>query len=337
MGSPHKRVPSITGSPIKSHTVLPDKSPRARLFSDPNTGVRFEGAVKSRLQSSPLTVPSYSRMATPTFSKKHITSVNQFQRSDLHILFGVAQEMKLSVEKQGNLSMLAGKVMCSAFWEPSTRTSCSFETAMVRLGGSVVSINQITSSISKGESLSDTGKFISDIVRTLATYGDVIVMRHPMAGSADVAKQVSAVPVINAGDGIGEHPTQALLDIYTIREELGTVNGLTITFVGDLLNGSTVHSLVKLISLYSVKINYVSPKSLSMPKDIIDLVGKYGISQYETSDLASVIPQTDVLYVTRIQKERFESEEAYNLVKDSYKITNSVLKRAKDHMIGNFN
>jgi carbamoyl-phosphate synthase/aspartate carbamoyltransferase len=157
-----------------------------------------------------------------------------------------------------------------------------------------------------------------------------------MPGSADVAKKVSPVPVINAGDGIGEHPTQALLDIYTIREELGTVNGLTITLVGDLLNGRTVHSLVKLITLYSVKINYVSPKSLSMPKDIIDLVAKYGITQYETSDLTSVIPETDVLYVTRIQKERFASEEDYNLVKDSYKITNSVLKRAKDHMIGYF-
>jgi carbamoyl-phosphate synthase/aspartate carbamoyltransferase len=163
MQSPHKRVSVPPASPVRYPAVSTDKGPRTRLFSDSNAGHRSEGAVEVRRQSIPsFTVPSYSRMATPTFSKKHIISVNQFQRSDLHILFGVAEEMKLSVEKQGKLSMLDGKVMCSAFWEPSTRTSCSFETAMVRLGGSVISINQITSSISKGESLSDTGNFISD-------------------------------------------------------------------------------------------------------------------------------------------------------------------------------
>lgn len=173
-------------------------------------------------------------------------------------------------------------------------------------------------------------------MRTLACYGDVIVMRHPSPGSADIAKKVSAVPIINAGDGIGEHPTQALLDVFTIREELGTVNGLTITVVGDLLNGRTVHSLVKLLTLYSVKINYVSPKSLSIPKEILQLVGKSGIKQYETTDLAEVLLETDVLYVTRIQKERFATEEAYNEVKDAYRINNFVLKGAKENMIGKF-
>lgn len=158
-------------------------------------------------------------------------------------------------------------------------------------------------------------------------------MRHPSPGSAQIAQQVSPIPVINAGDGTGEHPTQAFLDVYTIREELGTVNGLTVTIVGDLLNGRTVHSLVKLLTLYSVKINYVSPACLKIPQDLKDLVSKFGISQYETSDLASVIPTTDVLYVTRIQKERFASEAAYNLVKDSYTITNLVLKAAKQNMI----
>jgi carbamoyl-phosphate synthase / aspartate carbamoyltransferase len=173
-------------------------------------------------------------------------------------------------------------------------------------------------------------------VRTLACYGDVIVMRHPAPGSAQTAREVSSIPVINAGDGTGEHPTQALLDVYTIREELGTVNGLTITIVGDLLHGRTAHSLVKLLTLYSVKINYVSPSILAMPKDIREFVSQFGITQYETSDLAKVISETDVLYVTRIQKERFSTKEDYDKVKDAYKITNAVLKSAKEHMIGKF-
>nr|KAJ3422662.1 hypothetical protein HK105_007093 [Polyrhizophydium stewartii] len=260
------------------------------------------------------------------FYRKHITSVGQFVRSDLHTLFGVAQEMRLLVEKQGRINLLSGKVMCSAFWEPSTRTSCSFETAMTRLGGDVVSINQITSSIAKGESISDT-------VRTLASYGDVIVMRHPEPGSVSVAAKYSPVPVINAGDGIGEHPTQALLDIFTIREELGTVNGLTITLIGDLKHGRTVHSLVKLLTHYHVKINYVSPQSLRMPDEIKAEVARHDVPQFETTSLDDVIATSDVLYVTRIQKERFADVDEYNRLRDSYIITNKVLQKAKQHMI----
>ncbi|KAJ8326116.1 Carbamoyl-phosphate synthase [Batrachochytrium dendrobatidis] len=260
------------------------------------------------------------------FYKKHITTVLQFTRSDLHTLFGVAQEMRIIVEKQGRINLLNGKVMCSAFWEPSTRTSCSFETAMTRLGGDVVSINQITSSIAKGESISDT-------VRTLASYGDVIVMRHPEPGSVSYASKFSPVPIINAGDGIGEHPSQALLDIFTIREELGTVNGLTITIVGDLKNGRTVHSLVRLLTHYHVKINYVSPESLKMPESIIADLNRYDIPQYETTSLEEVLATTDVLYVTRIQKERFADLEEYKQVSSSYIITNKVMQSAKQHMI----
>ncbi|KAJ3298328.1 hypothetical protein HK104_010904 [Borealophlyctis nickersoniae] len=260
------------------------------------------------------------------FYQKHILSVKQFSRNDLHALFGVAQEMRTLVERQGSVNLLTGKVMCSAFWEASTRTSSSFETAMLRLGGSVVSINQITSSITKGESLGDT-------VRTLSCYGDVIVMRHPDPGSAEVGAKHSPVPVINAGDGIGEHPTQAFLDTFTIREELGTVNGLTITMVGDLKNGRTVHSLVKLLSQYDVKINYVSPPSLRMPDHIKSEITKLGVQQSEYTSLEDVIATTDVLYVTRIQRERFNDPEEYEAVKNSYIITNKVLLRAKQHMI----
>ncbi|KAH9275843.1 carbamoyl-phosphate synthase, large subunit [Batrachochytrium salamandrivorans] len=261
-----------------------------------------------------------------SFYRKHILSVHQFVRSDLHTLFGVAEEMRTLVEKQGKINILNGKVMCSAFWEPSTRTSCSFEAAMNRLGGDVVSINQITSSIAKGETISDT-------VRSLACYGDVVVMRHPEPGSVSLATKFSPVPIINAGDGIGEHPTQALLDIFTIREELGTVNGLTVTIVGDLRNGRTVHSLVRLLTHYHVKINYVSPKSLRIPENILAEVARYDIPQYETTSLEELLPSTDVLYVTRIQKERFEDQAEYQRVCNCYTITNKLMQSAKQHMI----
>ncbi|TPX36935.1 hypothetical protein SmJEL517_g00916 [Synchytrium microbalum] len=261
------------------------------------------------------------------FYRKHVLSVKQYTRPDLHILFGAASEMRVLVEKQGCIPLLQGKVLCSAFYEASTRTSSSFEAAMLRLGGQVVGINQITSSIAKGESLADT-------VRTLSCYGDAIVMRHPDHGSASTAAKYSPVPVINAGDGTGEHPTQALLDVYTIREELGTVNGLTITMVGDLKNGRTVHSLARLLCNYDVKINYVAPQSLRMPDEIRAEVKRAGLKrQYETTSLDEVIGETDVLYVTRIQKERFTDLAEYEKALGSYIITTRTLQKAKPQMI----
>lgn len=180
-----------------------------------------------------------SLVVNPTFSRRHILSVRQFNRDDLHALFTVAQEMRLMVERNGVLDILKGKVLCTLFYEESTRTSCSFEAAMARCGGQVVTVNTSRSSINKGETLSDT-------IRTLGCYGDAVILRHPAVGSAQQAAKFSPVPIINAGDGIGEHPTQALLDVFTIREELGTVSGLTVTILGDLKNGRTAHSLVKL-------------------------------------------------------------------------------------------
>ncbi len=170
-------------------------------------------------------------------------------------------------------------------------------------------------------------------MRTLSSYGDAIVLRHPEPGSVATAAKYAMVPVINAGDGIGEHPTQAFLDIFTIREELGTVNGLTITLVGDLKHGRTVHSLVKLLTQYHVKLNYVCPDFLKMPQEIVDEVDKLGVPQYHTTSLDQVISSTDVLYVTRIQKERFDCLENYQKVFGSYVISNKVLKLAKSHMI----
>jgi len=223
--------------------------------------------------------------------------------------------------------ILAGKILSHMFFESSTRTQCSFTGAMLRLGGSVIPFDSQLSSIKKGESLEDS-------VRMLMSYADVIVIRHPEMGAVQRAANVSRVPVINAGDGIGEHPTQALLDIFTIREEIGTFNGLTITMVGDLKHGRTVHSLAKLLTMYSDKsitLHYVSPPSLAMPQDIIDLVAAAGIPQKSHTTLEEILPDTDVLYMTRIQKERFDSEEEYKKVCGVYKITPQLMRNAKKH------
>lgn len=260
---------------------------------------------------------------------KDIISVKQFGRQDLEYIFGVAHEMRGMVERVGTFDLLKGKILANLFYEPSTRTSSSFTAAMERLGGSVIPINEVKySSVTKGESLPDT-------VRTLESYADVIVLRHPETGSAAIAAKAARKPVINAGDGTGEHPTQALLDLFTIFEELGVgvVDGLTVTMLGDLKYGRTVHSLARLLSLYKVKINYVSPDILRMPKEVMDEVGEKKIQQAEFDSLEKVLPDTDVLYVTRVQKERFEDPADYEKVKGAYVIEPGVMKAAKQKMI----
>ena len=198
---------------------------------------------------------------------------------------------------------------------------------MERLGGSVIPINEVRySSVSKGESLPDT-------VRTLECYADVIVLRHPEVGASALAAKYARKPIINAGDGVGEHPTQALLDLFTIVEELGDVDGLTITMVGDLKYGRTVHSLSRLLSLFKVHLNYVSPDTQRMPPEIIAELGEKGLSQSEYTALDPVLAEADVLYVTRIQKERFADQAEYESVKNSYMITSDTLKKVKDRMI----
>jgi aspartate carbamoyltransferase len=260
---------------------------------------------------------------------KDIISVKQFKREDLEYVFGVAHEMRGMVERVGTFDLLKGKILANLFYEPSTRTSSSFTAAMERLGGSVIPINEVKySSVSKGESLPDT-------VRTLECYADVIVLRHPETGSAAIAAKAARKPVINAGDGVGEHPTQALLDTFTIFEELsgGSVDGMTVTMLGDLKYGRTVHSLARLLSLFKVKINYVSPEILRMPREVMDEVGEKGLSQAEFSSLTDVLPETDVLYVTRVQKERFEDPAEYEKVKGAYVIDPEIMKAAKQEMI----
>jgi len=261
------------------------------------------------------------------FYGRDILSVRQFTRADLDAIFAVSREMQEMVRRVGSFDLLKGKILASLFYEPSTRTSSSFTSAMERLGGSVIPINEVRySSVSKGESLPDT-------IRTLECYADVIVLRHPETGSAAIAAHYARKPVINAGDGIGEHPTQALLDLYTIQAELGSVDGLTVTMLGDLKYGRTVHSLARLLTLYGARINYVSPEILRMPPEIIAEIGETGIQQAEYRGLEQVLPDTDVLYVTRVQKERFADEAEYETVKGSYVIDPPMMRAAKDDMI----
>ncbi len=261
------------------------------------------------------------------FYGRHIISVKQFSRDDLTYIFEVAHEMREMVLRVGSFDLLKGKILANLFYEPSTRTAASFIAAMQRLGGSVIAINEVRySSVAKGESLPDT-------IRTLEAYADVIVLRHPQQGAAALAARYARKPIINAGDGVGEHPTQALLDLFTIQEELGQVDGLTITLLGDLKYGRTVHSLARLLSLYRVRLHYVSPPELRMPREIVEEIARAGIPQQEHVSLDEVLPETDVLYVTRVQKERFDDPEAYERVKDAYIITPQVMARAKDRMI----
>ncbi|HNZ01768.1 MAG TPA: aspartate carbamoyltransferase [Anaerolineaceae bacterium] len=256
-----------------------------------------------------------------------ILSVKQFNRNDIQYIFEVAHEMSGMVRRVGTFDLLKGKILTNLFYEPSTRTSSSFTSAMERLGGSVIPINEVRySSVSKGESLPDT-------IRTLECYADVIVLRHPEMGSAALAAQYARKPLINAGDGAGEHPTQALLDLFTISEELKRLDGLTITMVGDLKYGRTVHSLARLLTLFDVKINYVSPDILRMPAEIMAEVADSDTPQAEYRDLDPVLAESDVIYVTRVQKERFENPEEYEQVKGAYVINREIMSKAKEEMI----
>jgi aspartate carbamoyltransferase len=256
-----------------------------------------------------------------------ILSVLQFERVDLEYIFGVAKEMRSMVERVGSFDLLKGKILANLFYEPSTRTASSFLAAMERLGGSVIPINEVTySSVAKGESLPDT-------VRTLECYADVVVLRHPEVGSAKLAAEAAAKPIINGGDGIGEHPTQALLDLFTIEEELDRVDGLIVTMLGDLKYGRTVHSLSRLLANFDVQLNYVSPDILRMPADLVEELEGRGVEQHAHTTLEPVLSSTDVLYVTRVQKERFEDLGEYEKVSGAYVIGPETLRQAKEQMI----
>jgi aspartate carbamoyltransferase catalytic subunit len=259
------------------------------------------------------------------FQKRHVLSMRDFSREEIDSVLDMAESLEIYA-KNGKSDILDGKILALLFFEPSTRTRLSFETAMKRLGGKTLSLGPAEgSSISKGESLADT-------VRVIGEYADALVIRHPKEGSARLAAEFSPVPVLNAGDGAGHHPTQTLLDLYTIRKE-SHLDDLHIALVGDLKYGRTVHSLAYALALYGAKITLVSPPSLRMPESIkCDLAGR-GTSVCETTDLEDVMATTDVLYVTRIQKERFPDPYEHQKVARSYSITTEQLISARKDMI----
>lgn len=262
------------------------------------------------------------------FFGNHVLSVSQFTRVDIEALFLEARRMKASVENGKTWDTLKGKIMTALFYEPSSRTFGSFVAGMQRLGGGIIPLQGVAySSVSKGETLEDT-------VATFAELSDIIVLRHPEAGSAAIAARSSRVPIINAGDGIGEHPTQALLDLFTIQSHFVNISELTVTFVGDLANGRTVHSLTKLFHLYQPrKIYFVSPKELAMPAEHIQMLTNTSIQVEQRESLDEILANTDVLYMTRVQKERFENQQTYEKLKTTYVVTAKTMKLLKRSVI----
>lgn len=253
-----------------------------------------------------------------------IIESQQFTKKMIADLFSSADILEKKTEP-----CLRGRIMASVFYEPSTRTRFSFESAMLRLGGSVITTENAKgfSSVAKGETLEDS-------IRVINNYADVIVLRHHEQGASRRASLVSDIPIINAGDGTGQHPTQALLDLYTIKRELNKINGINIAIVGDLKHGRTIRSLAYLLGKYKgVKIYFVSPKALRVGIDIKEYLKKHGISFSETEDLQFVISKVDVLYQTRIQKERFKDGGEYDRFKGCYTIDNKMATKMKKESI----
>lgn len=245
---------------------------------------------------------------------RHLTSTKQLSRADTEEILRVAKKMQ-EIRLKGKSDLLKGKVLASLFYEPSTRTRLSFETAMLRLGGDVLTAEGIQfSSLYKGETIEDTMEMVGQ-------YADIIAMRHPDQGSADKAASASSVPFINAGDGPGQHPTQALLDLYTINDERGKVDGLKIAMVGDLRYGRTVHSLSYLLGLYdNVSFTLISPKELTMPEKVTSFFDEKKIQYTQHDDITAGL-DCDVLYMTRVQQERFADTTEYDRLKLKYILT----------------
>ncbi|MBQ0113607.1 MAG: aspartate carbamoyltransferase [Bacteroidales bacterium] len=253
---------------------------------------------------------------------KNLISITDYTKEDYLTVLDLAEKF----EKNPNQPVLADKVVGSLFFEPSTRTRLSFETAANRLGARVIGFsNPAATSLQKGESLHDT-------IMMVSSYTDIIVMRHPRDGASRYAAEVSPVPLINAGDGANQHPTQCMLDLYSIRKTQGTLENLQIAMVGDLKYGRTVHSLVQAMSNFGAEFHFVSPESLAMPQNVKDYAEKAGLKCHEYRKLEDVIPFADIIYMTRIQKERFPDVLEYEKVKDSYILNAAMLKGCKDNM-----
>jgi len=266
-------------------------------------------------------------MAT-SLKGKDIINTKELSVEEINLIMDTAAKYERIMDEGGRLLNMSGKILCTFFYEASTRTRLSFETAMLRLGGTVVSVAAATTSSSakKGETVFDTGKMVQ-------AYSDVTVIRHPTVGSAKELADGSSVPVINGGDGAGQHPTQSLLDMYTILKEKGKVEGLTVALAGDLKNGRTVHSLSQLLSRFGVKFYFVAPKALAMPEEITKELRAKGVQITETEDIMEAVPNCDVLYMTRIQAERFEDPAEYEKYRNAYVVTMDTVKKAKKGMI----
>jgi len=251
---------------------------------------------------------------------KDILEGGQFTREEIDHIMAVADDFRTQLQDKQALDLLKGYVMATLFFEPSTRTRLSFETAMHRLSGNVIGFSSAEStSTSKGETLVDT-------IRTVDQYADIIAMRHPQIGSAKEAAAVASAPVLNGGDGAGQHPTQALLDLYTIKREKGDLSGVTIVLCGDLKNGRTVHAGVELYKHYQCKLIMVAPDELKMPVDVVRNLRDYGIQISETPNLEDALVNGDVLYMTRIQKERFADPAEYEQLKGSYSLAREMVE-----------
>jgi aspartate carbamoyltransferase catalytic subunit len=260
---------------------------------------------------------------TSSLKGKDVIRIQDFSLDEVNLIMETARHFEAVLQHGGRLTNMAGKGLATLFYEPSTRTRLSFERAMMLLNGQVISVAEAktSSSAAKGETLFDTGKMIEG-------YAEVCVIRHPVVGSAAELAEGSGVPVINGGDGAGQHPTQALLDLYTILKEKGKVEGLTIALVGDLKNGRTVHSLSSLLSRFGVRLYFVAPEALQMPAEITDSLKKQ-VDLVVTPHLNQALAVSDVVYMTRIQKERFEDPAEYERLKGSYELNLKMVESAK--------
>lgn len=253
---------------------------------------------------------------------RSLISINDYTKEECLRVLDLAEDF----EKNPNQNILNGKVVSTLFYEPSTRTRLSFESAVSRLGGKIISFtDSSSSSVSKGESLNDT-------IRTVSNYCDLIVLRHPIEGSARFASEVASVPVINAGDGANQHPTQTLLDLYSIRKTQGKLENLSVLLVGDLKYGRTVHSLLMAMSHFNVTFHFIAPEKLKMPAEYKLHLDNLGLKYYEHTDFNNIIPEADIIYMTRVQKERFSDQIDYEKVKNVYILKNSMLKNTKPNL-----
>ena len=253
---------------------------------------------------------------------KSLISINDYTKEDYLRILELAAEFEANPVQK----ILDGKVIATLFFEPSTRTRLSFESAINKLGGKIIGFTDAaSSSVKKGESLKDT-------IMTVANYSDLIVMRHPIEGSARYASEVSDVPIVNAGDGANQHPTQTLLDLYSIQKTQGTLENLNIFLVGDLKYGRTVHSLLIAMSHFNPTFNFISPETLKMPDAYKMHLDELGLKYYEHTDFTEYIDEADIVYMTRVQKERFTDPIEYERVKDVYILRNEMLKNTKSNM-----